>query len=117
MRKFPLALLCFSFFSSSLSAQFLTPQHSASLAPNVIFLEVGGNGGKRSLNYEQLVAHGEYLGAAARFGFGAFPGENRVREYGIPITVSGIVGAGNHKRGLESKVLEGSFTIGFRIHS
>lgn len=97
MRNIQLVLLCFSLYliPSGALAQFLTPHHSASLAPNTFFLELGGNAKKLSLNYEQLVAHGEYLGATARFGFGAFPGSQQKVEFALPVTVSMLAGAGN----------------------
>ena len=74
------------------SAQFLRPQNSSWMSEHVLFLEVMGNAGTISLNYEQLVASGEYAAAAARIGVGAYPRGAGEIEFGVPVTVSGLFG-------------------------
>jgi hypothetical protein len=92
---FALVFLSLLSFPGLLQAQFLTPQYHATLAPYVVYLEIGGNGDKFSLNYEQVIAQGDFLGATARFGLGAFPvGEQRV-EMSVPVTTSVIIGGGS----------------------
>ncbi|MEL7339885.1 MAG: hypothetical protein AAGM67_05305 [Bacteroidota bacterium] len=89
MLLFFVTLLC----TASLNAQFLRPQNHSTLSPNIIFLEVLGNGGKLSLNYEQLFFQTDNLGATGRFGFAAFPVGKGVIDYGIPATLSFLAGA------------------------
>ena len=62
---------------------------------HVLYLEALGNAGKLSLNYEQLIAQGEFAGAVSRFGIGAFPIGNGSIDFGVPVTVSGLFGQGN----------------------
>ncbi len=73
-------------------AQFLTPQSSSWMCEHVLFLEVLGNGGTLSLNYEQLIASGEHAAATSRIGAGAFPVGGGEIEFGIPVTASGLFG-------------------------
>ncbi|MEL6804883.1 MAG: hypothetical protein AAFO91_14000 [Bacteroidota bacterium] len=94
MVKSFLLLFCFTLvLTASLNAQFLRPQYHRTLSPNILFLEVLGNGGKLSLNYEQLFFQTDNIGATGRFGFAAFPLGEGVIDYGIPATLSFIDGA------------------------
>ncbi|MEL7531620.1 MAG: hypothetical protein AAFN10_09945 [Bacteroidota bacterium] len=96
MVKSFLLLFCFTLvFTAALNAQFLRPQAHSTLSPNIIFLEVLGNGGKLSLNYEQLFLQTDNIGASGRFGFAAFPEGEGVIDYGIPATLSFLAGAQN----------------------
>lgn len=86
--------LAFILYSSS-HAQFLTPQSYGAMATKLLYLEVKGNGGKFSLNYEQLIAMSDHAAASTRFGISAFPAGDQGFDFGIPITVSGLFGGGN----------------------
>ena len=76
-------------------AQFLTPQSYGAMSTKLLFLELRGNGGNFSLNYEQLIAMSEHAAASTRFGISAFPAGNQRFDFGIPVTVSGLFGGGN----------------------
>ncbi len=94
MVKSFLLLFCFTLvFTAALNAQFLRPQAHSVLSPNVIFLEVMGNGGKLSLNYEQMFLQTDHIAATGRFGIAAFPEGEGVIDYGIPATLSFLAGA------------------------
>ncbi|MFK7922094.1 MAG: hypothetical protein AB8H47_09065 [Bacteroidia bacterium] len=96
MVKSFLLISCFTLVSvAALHAQFLTPQYHSTLSPNIIFLEVMGNGGKLSLNYEQLFLQLDNIGATGRFGIAAFPEGEGLIDYGIPATLSFLAGAGH----------------------
>lgn len=89
---------CFFLLSllyASTYAQFLTPQSYGSMSTKLLFLEIKGNGGKFSLNYEQLIAMSDHAAASTRFGISAFPAGNQRFDFGIPMTVSGLFGGGN----------------------
>lgn len=90
-----LALVLGMLAVTSVRAQFLTPQYHSHLASNVLFVELLGNGQNWSLNYEQLFAMGDYIGATARFGGSVFPAGNRILDFNVPVTVSGIFGKNN----------------------
>ncbi len=90
-----LALLITLVATIPVQAQFLTPRYSTWMCEHVVYLEVLGNGGTLSLNYEQLIASGEYAAATSRFGAGAWPRGAGDIEFGVPVTASGLFG---HKK-------------------
>ncbi|GAB4404620.1 MAG: hypothetical protein OHK0039_04930 [Bacteroidia bacterium] len=123
-------LLLFCIAPQLLRAQFLTPHAYSTLVPNLLYIELMGSGGMYSLNYEQLFASGEHIGAVSRFGFSAFPaGASRI-DFRIPVMVSCIVGGENYYGeigggaafGFDNHVMESGAAVipvgiaGFRFH-
>lgn len=76
-------------------SQFLTPQSSSWMCEHVLYLEVMGTGGTASLNYEQLIASGEFFAVTSRFGAGVWPEGAGTLQFGVPVTASFL--AGNEK--------------------
>jgi len=95
MMKKLLSIILVILLYPSAHAQFLTPQNYSAMSTKLLYLEIKGNGGNFSLNYEQLIAMSDHAAASTRFGVSAFPAGNDQIDFGIPITVSGFFGAGN----------------------
>jgi len=96
MKKYLLLslLLLFSSVLLSVKAQEIGPE----LKRNTIFIELLGNGGIYSLNYDRILLSKEKWKLAGRAGvsYFNFSDDFNTQYYAIPLEVSYLVGKGNH---------------------
>lgn len=89
-------LILLLLLSSSLFAQ---KEPDSFTDKNAVFLELGGNGGVYSFNYDRIFFERGILKSAARVGISSFPVKRGEKAYWaavIPVEIVGLIGRNKH---------------------
>ncbi len=91
--KTTLIIICFLSFFNFTHAQEMNEEMPA-VARNSVFLELGGNGGTFSLNYDRLLHRGKWFHTSARIGIAGYWWH--AGGIGLPLELNGLIGTHKH---------------------
>ena len=91
--KTTLIIICFLSFFNFIHAQEMNEEMPA-VARNSVFLELGGNGGTFSLNYDRLLHRGKWFHTSARIGIAGYWWNGG--GIGLPLEFNTLIGTHKH---------------------